>query len=754
MNQFQWRNVKLILNREIRDQLRDRRTLFMIAVLPLLLYPLMGMSFMQLAQFLKKHPSRVLMVAEGDLPTDPPLLVNGLVAGISAADAELLQVDFQKNELPLPEQSATKAAAIIEKGVYDVVVCFPAVEVEAANPDDADTTSDHAGSEDEPTSAENAGAVQKIEPLIFYNAAKDRSRIAYERMSVAITRWQHKAYEATQVDVPVIQKSRPYSLATLDVAKPQGRRAAMWSKILPFVALVWALTGAFYPAVDLCAGEKERGTLETLLSSPAERSEIVCGKLLTIMLFSFATSALNLICMAVTATFAVSQFQGMMGGASSFDSFGAPPLSSLGWLFVALVPIVALFSALALALATMARSTKEGQYYLMPLLLISMPLMMLAMFPSAELDLGTSIIPITGVMLLLRNLMEGEYSTAMLYVLPVMGVTAGCCLMAIRWAVDQFNDETVLFRASERFSLSLWLRQLVRERSTVPGAAEGFMCGLLILLVRFFAGMSLPTPHDWNSFAIITAVSLVAMVVAPAVLMAVLLTTDWRTTLRLRRPTTLWSVPAAILLAICMHPIAIALMVVVKSLYPIDPAVFKPFEAIMEGAPGILSIILLMAVMPAICEELAFRGFILSGLNSKGKTGRAIVISSLFFGIAHGVIQQSLIATAFGTILAYIAIQTGSLLPCIAFHATHNTLGICFSQYIPNLLARYPQLDGFIHTLKDGEASYHYGPAVVLAAFVLSAWILKWFRSLNYKPSDEEQIEAAQQSVQVMATQT
>ena len=70
------------------------------------------------------------------------------------------------------------------------------------------------------------------------------------------------------------------------------RGAAVWARILPVMLLLWALTGAFYPAIDLCAGEKERGTLETLLSSPAERGEIVLGKLLAIALFSVVTAAL------------------------------------------------------------------------------------------------------------------------------------------------------------------------------------------------------------------------------------------------------------------------------------------------------------------------------------------------------------------------------------------------------------------------------------------------------------------------------
>ena len=71
-----------------------------------------------------------------------------------------------------------------------------------------------------------------------------------------------------------------------------SKSANVWSRILPVLLLLWAMTRV-HPWFDLCAGEKERGTLETLLSSPAERSEIVLGKLLTIMAFSMATAVLN-----------------------------------------------------------------------------------------------------------------------------------------------------------------------------------------------------------------------------------------------------------------------------------------------------------------------------------------------------------------------------------------------------------------------------------------------------------------------------
>jgi sodium transport system permease protein len=80
--------------------------------------------------------------------------------------------------------------------------------------------------------------------------------------------------------------------------------------------------------------------------------------------------------------------------------------------------------------------------------------MMLPMLPATELDLGTSLIPVTGVLLLLRSLIEGRYAEAAIYAPPVIAVTGVGCLLAVRWAVDQFNNESVLFRESERFELA------------------------------------------------------------------------------------------------------------------------------------------------------------------------------------------------------------------------------------------------------------------------------------------------------------
>ena len=120
-------------------------------------------------------------------------------------------------------------------------------------------------------------------------------------------------------------------------------------------------------------------------------------------------------------------------------------VASLFWLVVALVPISALFSAVALAAAAFARSSKEGQYYLVPLMMISMSLMIIPMLPAAKLDFGTSLIPVTDLMLLLRSLIEGHYAQTLQFFAPVCCVTIVCCWVAVRWVVHQFNNEAVQF---------------------------------------------------------------------------------------------------------------------------------------------------------------------------------------------------------------------------------------------------------------------------------------------------------------------
>jgi sodium transport system permease protein len=732
-----WTNVKLIWFREVRDQLRDRRTIFTLAVLPLLLYPLLGMAFLQVTQFMKRHGTPILLVGADALPDEPPLLVDGqfAVEFCSREEARLLELTIRG-----AASSETSGGALardaqrqIREGQYDAILYIP---------EDFQERVAAAGS---PTSHEAAGdAAAAPIAKIFVNGANDKSQIAAERIERVLDRWRKKIVgenlAASNIPETAIE---PFQLAREDVSAEGSRRAAFWSKVLPLVLLIWALTGAFYPAVDLCAGEKERGTLETLLSSPARRTEIVGGKLLTVMTFSAATALLNLASMGITGAFIIRQIQTLPNSNLGLN-IGPPPLLAVVWLLVATVPVAALFSAVALAVAAFARSAKEGQYYLMPLLLISLPLMILPLLPASQLELGTSVIPVTGMMLWLRVLIEGQYGEALRYALPVLGTIAVCGWLAIRWAVRQFETESVLFRESEQFGVGLWLRHMVRDRGETPSAPEAILCGFLLLLITFFASLQAIQPQGWPAVVRTIALTQFGLILVPALIMTVMLARSPRKTLLLHPPRPL-SVGAAMLLAFVMHPLVVLMGQGIEAMYPLSEETLQALEQLtsaMRTAPA-WQLVVAVALFPAICEEIAFRGLILSGLRHLGSKWAAIVISSLFFGLTHGMLQQSLAATAVGVVLGYIAVQTDSLLPGVVFHLTHNSLGVMLGRISSRTIEATPWLEWILGPSQSVATpnTYHY-PALVFSVLMTVA-ILYWFRRLPHTVTPEEAYQEA-----------
>jgi sodium transport system permease protein len=379
----------------------------------------------------------------------------------------------------------------------------------------------------------------------------------------------------------------------------------------------------------------------------------------------------------------------------------------------------------------------------MPLLLITMPLAVLPMAPGVELNLGNSLIPVTGMVLLLRDLLEGADWQSLHYLpLVVVAVTLAVCLVSIRWAVDQFNSESVLFREGEQFELGLWFRRLMRDRQPTPSIAAALLCGVLILVIRFYMSSAARPPGDFGGFAKLTLLTQLAVVAAPALVMTVLLTSRPRETLILRRPPWL-ATPAALLLAVTLHPAAKALQEVVARLYPVSEEIeqaLRPIDEMFRAAP-FWPMVLVLALTPAICEELAFRGFILSGFRRLGHKWRAIIYTAVFFGLAHAIWQQILIACLVGVVIGYVAVQSGSLLPGVAFHLVHNTLLLATTRVTPELLHRWPILGVLMRRTPDGGYTYPWPAAV--AGGLVAALLLLWFRRLAYHKSDEERLQEA-----------
>jgi len=726
---MKWSNVNLIFRRELRDQLRDRRTLFTVVIMPMLLYPLLGMAMLQVAQFMREHPTRIWIMGSENLPTQPALLDEGEIAEawVDEKTAQLIETEVLDEPTQELEKYIREFRSSNNEQARELIDQLIQKELKERKYDAAVFFTQPIDSPDQTNLLEtSADEIAGPEVLVFVDSASDRSRIAAERISGVLRRWKNAWTNQLLAanDVPASINSG-IVLQTSDVANKLGKRAAAWSKILPFIVMIWCLTGAFYPAIDLCAGEKERGTFETLLSSPAERSEIAIGKLLTVMSFSMATSLLNLVSMAITGIMLASKVGAMA-------TFGTPPIHSIGWLLLALVPISALFSAVALAAAAFAQSSKEGQYYLVPLLMFSMPLMMVPMLPGSQLDLGTSLIPVSGLMLLLRHLMESQYSFAAQFGAPVVLTTLLCCWMAIRWVVHQFNSETVLFRASERFGIAKWLGHIMRERHELPSLGNAILCGLMILVIKFFVSIAAQPTTDWAGFSMQTVIILVTAVAVPALFMAIMLTRSPRKSLRLR-PCTIPAACAAVLAAICLNPLLMWFTALVMTIYPPGPellALQTNVQSILDGAPSWWAILLVFAVAPAVIEELAYRGFILSGFESMRNKWHAILLSSLLFGVAHSVIQQTFITSVAGIILGIIAVQTRSLIPCVLFHATHNGLTAMIGIVPAETIKSSHFLSQILHTNDGVHFQYGIVPGIIMSVIGLA--LIAWFLGFDH----------------------
>lgn len=479
---MRWSTIRLITRREITELLRDRRTMLILVGLPLIIYPLflgVGLFF---ALTSREHSTKIAVIGLEHLP---PLTLTSrpeipmpdalwLAAGLPDVGPEALFSRLAGLHFASWSWYQVAAApALIEDGRFSSFYCANLNHqrnlIIQGYPDDvspaeliASRTADIVITV--PTTfMEQIQNGQQATLKIDSRESDDRVKVALTRVRGILDQWRHQiklvrfqqAGLPTDFDVPVRVVDRWEAKDSLERAGMELRDVL--GRMFPFLLIMWALAGALHPAVDLCAGEKERGTLETLLISPASRSEIVMGKLIATWAFSTFTAWWNLL---------------WMGGGAVLASWLLPftLMTATGFLVCAffILPLAALFSALSLALGIYARSSKEGQYYLLPIIMIVLPLCSLALSPGTEINLLYSLIPITGVTLYVQRILgiEPLDLATVLYVVPVLLGLGISIVLAIRWAIYQFNREDVLFRVSEQPGLPAQLAQILRLKRT------------------------------------------------------------------------------------------------------------------------------------------------------------------------------------------------------------------------------------------------------------------------------------------------
>ena len=742
---MRWRNVGLIFRREVLDQLRDRRTLFMIAVLPLLLYPALGIGMVQLTVLFSEQPRTVVILGTKELPASPELLDGDHFVPEwfrNRDDASKLEVITDHTAVhaePAPGQPADQidsaaATALIRREellleaqpLRDRLEQREVLTAQLAAAEEAKDLASMARLREQLSSLTqdlsrlfNHGRIQVLivipdgfaanldrmklqarerggpssdfdypRPQILQNSADEKSLIAANRVQGVLDSWERAILRQTLAEAGLPAGfPEPVQAASVDLAQKEQLAANVWSKLFPALLVLMSLTGAFYPAIDLGAGEKERGTMETLLICPATRTEIVLGKFFTVMLFSSATALLNLSSLGFTGKYMVS-LAGAGPMARAVD-LALPPISSLIWVLVMLAPLSALFSALCLAFAMFARSSKEGQYYLTPLLMVTLGLTVFCLSPAVEIQPFYSVMPVMGPALLLKGLLlSSTTSNIMAYVAPVLLTSMGYSLIALWWAIDQFGSEDVLFREAERFDIRLWLRHLLRDKEVTPSFSEAIFCFVLIMMLQFAAMRIMQQPLQSAPDASrgilmmqLLVIQQLVIIATPPLFMGVMLTSSVRDTFQLRWPG--WAaIPLAVLLAGVMHPLSLEFAASISWFFPpLPPGVTEVLATVSSDQISWWIPFVAFAMAPAICEEIAFRGFLLTGFQRGGRAWLAIVLSALTFGIIHMIPQQVFNAALLGGVLGLIAVRTRSLFPGIAFHFVYNAMELARNRF-------------------------------------------------------------------------
>lgn len=241
--------------------------------------------------------------------------------------------------------------------------------------------------------------------------------------------------------------ARPFNVESENVAPPEKVGGNAFGGFVPYIVVILCMTGAMYPAMDLTAGEKERGTMETLLCSPVARVNIVLGKFFMTLSASVATMLLSLIMLAVSAVGASKFFAGGGGGGGEGGGGFAMLIDPWGMIgvFAMIVPMAVLFAAGLLTVSLFAKSFKEAQSYVSPLMIVVILPAVMGTLPGIELTWTTALVPITSLSLVCKEMLSGVWNWH--FIAVIFGSQVVYAGIALWLCVKMFNRESVIFRA-------------------------------------------------------------------------------------------------------------------------------------------------------------------------------------------------------------------------------------------------------------------------------------------------------------------
>ena len=700
--------------KELRETLRDRRTIVTLILMPLLVYPTLSLVF------------KTFLLTNAGLFTSGDAIKFQIAYGGNASEqrvsnslAELgRRVGFVEQERTAGALSGLKnsEAAIETESVPDSLedsdstvagdsqfgdsqfVPFQKHGWMFIKPDSALTMEEivEAGAAD-------VGVKFSMDEREEWEIGKVELISRNDQMSMAASNYLLKRFEEIN-DSDLKFRLRRFQIPdgyTLEVTEKtlnsgvesKAQQPFPLASMVPLILVLMTITGAVYPAIDLTAGERERGTLETLMAAPVPRMGILWSKFIAVLTVAILTAILNLI--GMFATVWVFQLDKQFGG-------GMFTLEVMLKILLLLILFAAFFSALLLVVTSFAKSFKEAQVYLIPIILLSLGPGLISMAPGMSMDGINCVIPMVNILLLARDVIQGQ-----VMMIPAMVAVVSTLLysyLALRLAARIFGSDSILYSGGGSFA-EMFHRPF-GPNFVVPIMATLFCLVMLFPInfasIGFLGRMPAETPADLEvRYLTMSVLTFLAFLVLPWIV-AKHQSTLIRPGFGLNRPRLIFIV-AGILLGISMWPLVMSLTEGWHEVYGfifgsekqdewhdrLVETTAAQVDRIRMVSPWIIAVA--FSIVPAICEEWFFRGMLLRSLLKSKSVVKAVLISALIFGSFH-VLSNSVIAldrlipsTLIGIMLGYLAYKSNSIVPGIILHSLNNAFVIFLAYYQPQL---------------------------------------------------------------------
>ena len=652
--------VLAVARRDLLEFVRDRRTLVITLLMPMVMYPVLAMSSLlglrtALSDIEARQAARRLVVAVSGADAEPFAARMRQAVATAAADPP---ADWPAG-IAVDVTSPEEAAARLDSGRADVWLPVGPGTVE--NLDGTGTVRLEA----------RASAVRPMEGRVRGHVLAVLEAVANDARARRVAR----AGLAATTLVPLAVEFPAGGPAAADSARGVLPTAA--GAVLVLLALLTA-TGAFYPAIDAIAGEKERGTIETLLIAPCRAGDIVFGKYLAVLVVTLATLAMNAVSLGLTGTVLARVVP------TGFLGVGLAGIAACaGVALIAYVGLASVAAGLCLAVTSASKSVKEAQNTLTPVILLVSGLAGAALLPG----LGTTAlaaVPFAGQVAVAKAVLEvGDPPADAAEQLRLVGLRLAISLAAsglvswllLRATTAAVTDEEILFRGPDAVAARGW-RPAPRA---VPTAGQGIAAATVGLAGLWYAQGLAPTDLERA-----LPVQMALATLLPLVILGWWQRVDLDATFRLRRPAAttgrgLTCLAAALVAGGCLFVVGAAAFLALRG-SQLSPDARDLATRIMAllGARPLWVVWLLLAVLPAVCEEALFRGWMLAALAgerpSRGRALTAVVVQAACFAAFHLLPERMPQTLALGLLLGWMTLRCGSLLPAVLGHLAHNSV--------------------------------------------------------------------------------